>query len=97
MSLPTRAQLAQLASELYLDSNGNPVTFAPGLFKFNLKLKDKYKNNPPLTLGHHYWDSEESSTTLANRRLFDTTVTHDTNGGNYYKSCNEHRAMCISN
>ncbi len=97
MELPTRAQLAQLASNLYVDSNGNEVTIGANEDKNNLKLKDEYKDNPPITLGYYYWSSEERNASSAYRRYFDTTYT---SGINFYwgtKHNSNNRAVCISN
>ena len=91
MELPTSAQLAQLASNLYVDSNGNEVTIGATENKSNLKVKDEYKANPPLTLDF-YWSSEEDIA-YAYLRLFSTT-------GSYWASESKrysYRAICVSN
>ena len=95
MELPTEAQLAQLASNLYVDSNGDEVTIGANEDKYDLKVKDEYKDNPPLTLGYTYWSSEEHSANYARLRSFYTT--HSLWGGinkNYYTT---RRAICVSN
>ena len=97
MELPTRAQLAQLASNLYVDSNGNEVTIGATENKSNLKVKDEYKDNPPLTLGHYYWSSEEYNALGAYSRYF---YTSGTNGNDNYwllKGTSYGRAICVSN
>ena len=97
MELPTRAQLAQLASNLYVDSNGNEVTIGANEDKSNLKVKDEYKDNPPLTLGYRYWSSEESIANSAYDRDFNTSYTYGNDNywdGKYYSS---YRAICVSN
>ena len=97
MELPTRAQLAQLASNLYVDSNGNEVTIGARENKSNLKLKDEYKDNPPITLGYNYWSSEEDTIYSAHYRIFNTTTTTSSlvSWGTKYTS--GRRAVCISN
>ena len=93
MSLPTRAQLAQLASNLYVDSNGNEVTIGANESKSGLKVKDEYKDNPPITLGYGYWSSEESHTSSsAYNRFFFTTGSH---WDNYTKDYSYGRAICL--
>ena len=98
MELPTRAQLAQLASNLYVDSSGNEVTIGANEDKINLKVKDEYKDNPPLTLGYYYWSSEESTANNAYSRRFNTSLTTGNDGywgGKDYGS--GYRAICVSN
>ena len=95
MSLPTLAQLAQLASNLYVDSEGNAVTIGANEDKSGLKVKDEYKDNPPITLGD-YWSSDESSSaTITYHRSFRTTSSGWNNG--YYKYFSGPRAICVSN
>ncbi len=95
MELPTIAQLAQLASELYVNSSdGSAVTIGANESKSNLKVKDQYKDNPPLTLGYGYWSSEEYRTLYAYGRGFYTSYS---NWANYYKGASYRRAVCISN
>ena len=97
MELPTRAQLAQLASNLYVDSNGDEVTIGANEDKENLKVKDEYKDNPPLTLGYYYWSSEEYRANNAYGRNFYTSYTygHDYRWNN--KGYSITRAICVSN
>ena len=95
MELPTRAQLAQLASNLYEDSDGNAVEIAYNEDKSGLKLKDEYKDGKePLTLGSLYWSSEELGANNAYSRSFSTT-------GSYWSTNNKgngnDRAICVSN
>ena len=99
MELPTREQLAQLASELYVNSSdGSAVTIGAAEDKYNLKVKDEYKDNPPLTLNINYWSSEEASADNAYRRYFDTSYTGGSDGNWSYKYGGSHyRAICISN
>ena len=84
MSLPTRAQLGQLASELYVDSNGNEVSIGATENKTNLKLKDKYSLNPPIILDRSYWSDEESSTDTVYYRAFDISSTVTSNVSTYW-------------
>ena len=98
MSLPTREELAQLASNLYVDSSGNAVEIAYNESKSNLKVKDEYKDNPLLSLGYYYWSSEEDGTNRAYGRYFDTTYTDGSDGDWDYKSSSRlGRAICVSN
>ena len=97
MELPTRAQLAQLASNLYVDSNGNEVTIGATESKSNLKVKDEYKDNPPITLGYTYWSSEEYNANNAYSRYFTTTYTYVNDGRWDTKYNSGFRAVCISN
>ena len=92
--LASREELAQLASNLYVDSSGNAITFSVYTDKSNLKLKDKYKDNPPLTLGYRYWSSEEYFAGRAYYRLFYTTGSYWYNGA---KRSSSRRAICVSN
>ena len=96
MELPTRAQLAQLASELYVNaSDGSAVTIGATEDKYNLKLKDEYKDNPPITLDYtYYWSSEENNTSSVDVRGFDTSNSNWDYHGKYYS---RYRAICISN
>ncbi len=94
MELPTRAQLAQLASNLYVDSSGNDITFAEDTDNYNLKLKDEYSQNPPLTLGYVYWSSEEHNADNAYNRYFYTTNSKWTGNRKHYSNF---RAICVSN
>ncbi len=97
MELPTRAQLVQLANELYVDSSGNAVEIAYNENVGSLKVKDEYKDNPPLTLDYDYWSSEDVDLVYAYIRYFSTT---DTTGSDRYwgdKGYSTRRAICISN
>ena len=97
MELPTRAQLAQLASELYVNaSDGSAVTIGANEYKDNLKVKDEYKDNPPITLAN-YWSSEDYDAYYAYRWYFDTTYTSGSDGNWEYKDGSYPRAVCISN
>ena len=101
MSLPTRTQLAQLVSNLYVDSNGNTVTIGISEYKWGLKIKDEYKSNPPLTLGGSYWSSEDGGGLYhAFYRAFDSTSTASggaSGDGSGIKDEGYYRAICISN
>ena len=99
MELPTRAQLAQLASELYVNSSdGSTVTIGANEDKSGLKVKDEYTQNPPIKyIGYNYWSSEEYSALNAYGRDFDTTYTDGSDGYWGYKNSSNRRAVCISN
>ena len=95
MELPTRAQLAQLASNLYVDSNGNAVTIGAMEDKSNLKVKDEYTQNPPIKYNDYsYWSSEESYVDYAYGRHFSTTGSGWFDDAKY-RSYNH--AICVSN
>ena len=98
MELPTRAQLAQLASNLYVDRNGNEVTIGATEDKSGLKVKDEYTQNPPIKYnGYGYWSSEEYNASNAYYRYFDTTITNCSDNYCYSKLNSNYRAVCISN
>ncbi len=99
MELPTRAQLAQLASELYVDSNGNAVEIAYDEDKSNLKVKDEYKDNPPITYagGYQYWSNEETGVKGVYVRTFRDTYTLGDGIMYDYKYFGNTRAICVSN
>ena len=95
MELPTRAQLAQLASNLYVDSNGDAVTIGATENKSNLKVKEVYQENPPIKYdGSTYWSSEENDAGNAYYRYFNTY-----GSGHYWstKRTSNGRAICVSN
>ena len=98
MSLPTRTQLAQLASNLYVDSSGNEVTIGATENKYSgtIKVKDEYKDNPPLTIGYDYWSSEEYTANSAYYRGFNTSYTYGND--NHWSSKNlSCRVICVPN
>ena len=99
MSLPTRAQLAQLASELYVNSsNGNAVTIGANEDKSGLKVKDEYTQNPPIKYnGYDYWSSEERKAGSAYGQTFNITTTYGSDNYWIYKYHSDGRAVCISN
>ena len=98
MTLPTRAQLAQLASNLYVDSEGNAVTIGANENKDNLKVKDEYKDNPPITLDYPYWSSEEYNASYAYCREFGITYSYGS-FNTWPRKYDSYilRAVCISN
>ena len=98
MNLPTRAQLAQLASELYVNSSdGSAVTIGANEDKTGLKVKDEYKDNSPLTLGYFYWSSEEYAANGAYNQYFDSSNTYGLDAHWGYKTSSSRRTMCVSN
>ncbi len=96
MSLPTRAQLAQLASELYVNSSdGSAVTIGANETKSGLKVKDEYTQNPPIKYNaYYYYSSTEFNTTEVYIKGFypDGALDTDTYKGHSYA-----HAVCISN
>ena len=99
MELPTRAQLAQLASELYVNSSdGSAVTIGATENKSNLKVKEAYQENPPIKYnGYNYWSSEETNANNAYDRNFRTSTTYGNDNGWNYKGNSRTRAICVSN
>ncbi len=99
MTLPTRAQLAQLASELYVNaSDGSEVTIGASEYKSGLKVKDEYQQNPPIKYnGYYYWSSEEYNANFAYYRRFYATNTNGSEGYWNHKNYSSGRAVCISN
>ena len=97
MSLPTSAQLAQLASELYVkSSDGSAVTIGADEDKYNLKVKESYQENPPIKYnGYNYWSSEDDHAMSAYYRYFTTTSSNW--HGDSYKGRSASRAICVSN
>ncbi len=95
MELPTRAQLAQLASNLYVDSNGDAVEIAYDGYRTNLKVKDEYKDNPPITLEYDYWSSEEYRANGAYFRYFFTAGTTGSDSHWNSKNYSNYRAVCL--
>ena len=93
MKLPTRAQLAQLASELYVDSEGNDITFAEDTDKSGIQLREKYKANPPLSPSCRCWSSDEYFGSAYTRYFRITSSPFDT----CTKDHNYPRAICVSN
>ena len=98
MELPTMAELAQLASELYVkSSDGSAVTIGANEDKYNLKVKEAYQENPPIKYNNYdYWSSEETSAYGADYRTFTTSYTYG-DGGWGNKINNIRRAICVSN
>ena len=98
MQLPTRAQLAQLASNLYVDSNGNAITIGANESRTsNIKVKDEYKDNPPITLCYSYWSSEEYSANSVYTRNLYPTYTYGSDINHNGKNLSGNHAVCIAN
>ncbi len=95
--LATREELAQIASEIYENEDGTPVTIAEDEDGWDLKVKDKYKDNPLIPLGYFYWSSEEYTADDAYHRGFDTACTDGSGNGWSYKCYSYYRAVCIGN
>ncbi len=97
MSLPTRAQLAQLASELYVNSSdGSAVTIGANENKSGLKVKDEYQESQPIKYyGYYYWSSEEYNANGAYYRVFNTTYTDGSDSRWDSKYDSYRRAVCL--
>ena len=96
MELPTMAQLAQLASNLYVASDGSEITIGAMENKNSgtIKVKDQYKDNLPITFDKFYWSSEEDDMNTAYARRFGTSLSRwDCKGKQYSYG----HAVCISN
>ena len=93
--LATREELAQIASEIYVNEDGSPVTIGKDDDVWDLQLKNKYKANPPLTLGYHYWSSEEVKASNAYYRYFSTSTTYGFDFNGYPKYGSNSRAICL--
>lgn len=96
--LATREELAQLASEIYVNSSdGSPVKINKYDDTYGLRIKSRYKSHPPLTFGlSAYWSSEEASANSAYYWYFGISLT---SGGDYYwytKDNSNYRAICIA-
>ncbi len=96
MSLPTSAQLTQLAQALYVNSDGTEATIDESYIT-GLKVRDQYKDNPPIPIGYFYWSSEEYSALNAYGRGFSTTATDGSDCHWSSKRGSGRRAVCISN
>ena len=94
--LATREELAQIASEIYENDDGSPVAIGKNDDVWDLQLKNKYKANPPLTLGYYYWSSEENYADNAYSRYFFTSSTTAMTGWDS-KHYSGGRAICVSN
>ena len=93
MELPTLAQLAQLASEIYL-KGGEAVHFdANTTFYSGLTVKDQYKNAFTFAT---YWSNEEACASHSYKREFDTTSSGYINSW-ASKSLEFARTICVSN
>ena len=96
MTLPTRAQLAQLASELYVNSSDGSAVTIGNEDKYSLKVKDEYTQNPPIKYnGYYYWSSEECDASRAYYRYFGTATTKGSDGYWRNKDYTGPRAVCL--
>ena len=95
MELPTGAQLATLANNLYVDSNGDPINIDAYGGKSNLKIKDEFKDNPPISLGD-YWSNEEEFATMGRTRSFSNSSSWG-NGSTSKHNSAVSNVICISN
>ena len=97
MSLPTSAQLTQLAQELYVKSDGTEAIITEEHVR-GLKVKDEYKDNFPVNYNDYYFSSEENGASGTYGRDFYTTYTRGRNGGGWGgKGSSSYRAICVSN
>ena len=93
--LATREELAQIASEIYVNDDGSPVVIGKNDDVWDLQVKDEYKDNPPLTLGYYYWSSEEYSASNAYDRSFNTSFTYGSDNNWNNKIYSYGRAICL--
>ena len=94
MTLPTRAQLAQLANAVYL-KDGSPLNISYNQNASSLTIRDEYKSS--LTFGYYYWSSEQRSdyVYLAYVRGFYSTSTGGDDDYWDYKGNSILRAVCF--
>ena len=92
MNLPTRAQLAKLASSIYVDSNGDEVEITYNGSRSSLKIKDEYKLT--LSYNYNYTSSEVYSDNMVHSRDFLKSSTGISFG---FKNANSFRVICASN
>lgn len=93
--LATREELAQLASNLYVDGAENNIMFVEDIDRSGMQLRKQYKDNPLIPLGYHYWSSTGFVTNdFAYGRSFTSSSTY---WGIYKKSLRHYNAICISN
>ena len=97
LSLPTNAQLTQLAQSLYLSSDGTEANITKENFASGLKIRDEYKDNSSLTLGYDYWSNEVCSSNAAYNRSFRSSSTYGDKCGSKTNNDRVNRAICISN
>ena len=97
MTLPTRTQFRQLAQALYVNSDGTEATIYENIWTTGLKIRDQYKDNPPITLDYGYWSSEEYDTYCAWGRGFSPTIVGAVDYSTYHKINSGRRAVCLGN
>lgn len=96
--LATREELAQIASEIYVNDDGSPVKIKKDDDTCDLRIKSRHKSNPPLVFGlSSYWSSEEYSATSAYYRYFGTSLTGGNDDAWDSKNYSSNRAICIVN
>ena len=94
MTLPTRAQLAQLANAIYT-KDGSPLNISYNQNATGLVVKPEYANS--LTFGYYYWSSEQPSGDVISvyRRCFNSTSTDGDDNYSSTKRSNSLRAVCF--
>ena len=94
MSLPTSEQLTQLAQDLYVKSDGSEANITTGYSSVKgLKVREEYKDNPPITLGYGYWYTAVHDYSNAYCRDFGLT---STDNKPVHKNSNSIRAVCFA-
>ena len=94
MSLPTSEQLTQLAQDLYVKSDGSEANITTGYSSVEgLKVREEYKDNPPITLGYGYWYTAVHDYSYAYCRDFGLT---STDNKPVRKNSNSIRAVCFA-
>ena len=94
MSLPTSKQLTQLAQDLYVKSDGSEANITTGYSSVKgLKVREEYKDNPPITLGYGYWYTAVHDYSNAYCRDFGLT---STDNKPVRKNSNSIRAVCFA-
>ncbi len=94
MELPTGAQFAEIANNLYVDRNGDPIKLKVNGNKSNIKFKDEYKDNPPIALGNYWVNDDQGS--FARMHYFGGESTSGNSSTSKHNSA-ARNVLCISN
>ena len=96
--LATREELAQIASEIYVNDDGSPVKIKKDDNTCDLRIKSRHKSNPPLVFGlSGYWSSDEYDASKAYYWYFGISTTGGLDNYWGYKGYSGRRAICIVN
>lgn len=96
--LATREELAQIASEIYVNDDGSPVKIKKDDNTCDLRIKSRHQSNPPLVFGlSGYWSSDEYDASKAYYWYFGISTTGSGNNCWDNKGYSNNRAICIVN